>query len=132
MKRSVQREAILEELRAVTTHPTADELYELLRVRMPRISLATVYRNLEQLAQAGIVLKLAGGGNQKRFDGNIERHAHRRCTVCEAVCDLDTPELRSAAGQLEVLLPKLESSSFLIEFSGECRECKNKRGARVS
>ncbi len=48
-----QREIILDELRSVKTHPTADELFEQVRSRLPRVSLATVYRNLEWLCQQG-------------------------------------------------------------------------------
>ncbi|MGE5577510.1 MAG: Fur family transcriptional regulator, partial [Syntrophothermus sp.] len=50
-----QRQIILEELKNVTTHPTADEVYEMVRRRLPRISLGTVYRNLELLAEEGII-----------------------------------------------------------------------------
>ena len=71
MNKTAQREAILEELRSVDTHPTADELYVMLRRRMPQISLGTVYRNLEQLSQLGVIQKLATTGKQKRFDGNV-------------------------------------------------------------
>ena len=53
MNRTAQREAILKELRSVKTHPTADELYAALRVKLPTISLGTVYRNLEQMSRPG-------------------------------------------------------------------------------
>ena len=69
MNRTAQRDAILKQLRAVKTHPTADELYAGLRVNMPQISLGTVYRNLEQMSQAGLIRKLETAGKQKRFDG---------------------------------------------------------------
>lgn len=65
MNRTAQREAILKELRSVKTHPTADELYAALRVKLPTISLGTVYRNLEQMSQAGIVRKLETAGKQR-------------------------------------------------------------------
>ena len=53
-----QRMVILEELRKVKTHPTADELYAMVRTRMPRISLGTVYRNLDFLTESKEILKL--------------------------------------------------------------------------
>ena len=55
-----QRMVILEELRKVKTHPTADELYAMVRTRMPRISLGTVYRNLDFLTESKEILKLEG------------------------------------------------------------------------
>ncbi len=45
---------MLEELRTLTSHPTAAELYEITRARLPKISLGTVYRNLEVLAENGV------------------------------------------------------------------------------
>ena len=62
-----QRRVILEELAKVATHPTADELYQQVRRRLPRISLGTVYRNLEVLASAGKVSKVCPADRQRRF-----------------------------------------------------------------
>jgi Fur family ferric uptake transcriptional regulator len=56
-----QRRVILEELRKVNTHPSADEIYEIVRKRLPRISLGTVYRNLEILSESGDIQKLEPG-----------------------------------------------------------------------
>ena len=64
-----QRRVILEELRKVKTHPSADEIYEIVRKRLPRISLGTVYRNLEILSESGDIQKLEPGCSLKRFDG---------------------------------------------------------------
>ncbi|MCI5132654.1 MAG: transcriptional repressor, partial [Candidatus Electrothrix sp. EH2] len=62
-----QRELILEELGNCHNHPTADALYERIKKKLPRISLATVYRNLEILSEAGMIRKLEISGRQKRF-----------------------------------------------------------------
>ena len=59
-----QRRVILEALRGTTSHPTADEVYEMVRRRLPRISLGTVYRNLEILSGEGLVAKLEMAGTQ--------------------------------------------------------------------
>ena len=93
MNRTAQREAILRELRSVTSHPTADELYAMLRPEMPQISLGTVYRNLEQMSQAGIIRKLETAGKQKRFDGDLSPHHHMRCRCCGAVVDIASESL---------------------------------------
>ncbi len=123
MRMTHQREVILEELRRVTSHPTADELYRLVRDRLPRISRATVYRNLEQLAQAGMVTKLFGTGNQKRFDGNTERHHHVRCIKCGKIADIrlsreltTEPEVADASGY--TILDRQ------VDFLGLCPECR--------
>ena len=82
-----QRRVILEELRKVKTHPSADEIYERVRKRLPRISLGTVYRNLEILAEGGEIQKLELGCTQKRFDGVADNHYHIRCIHCDQVVD---------------------------------------------
>jgi Fur family ferric uptake transcriptional regulator len=69
-----QRRVILEELRKVDTHPSADEVYEMVRKRLPRISLGTIYRNLEILSETGEIQRLETGSHLKRFDGRADDH----------------------------------------------------------
>jgi len=83
-----QRQVILEELRKVNTHPSADEIYEIVRKRLPRISLGTVYRNLEILSANGEIQKLELGCSLKRFDGVAQEHYHIRCLDCDRVIDV--------------------------------------------
>lgn len=124
MKRSVQREAILDELRSLTCHPTAEELYNRLRNIMPNLSLATVYRNLEQFSKAGLVLKLDCGGELKRFDGNVAIHPHMRCSDCGAVSDLDNRKLDKLQNELIKMLPELDCRTLRLEFCGLCPNCQ--------
>ena len=117
-----QRAVILEELRKLTTHPTADELYQIVRAKMPRISLGTVYRNLCFLSDSGTILKLETPGNVKRFDGNVNPHQHIRCVSCGRVADVPgevcLPDVQSmhVAGFSRVL-------SSRIEYDGICQAC---------
>ena len=83
-----QRHLILQELVKTKTHPSADEIYTNVRQILPRISLGTVYRNLEVLAQLGYIQKIEFAGNQKRFDGNPENHFHIVCIFCQRVDDI--------------------------------------------
>ncbi len=126
MNRTAQREAILTELRTLRSHPTADELYTILRERMPQLSLGTVYRNLEQMSQAGIIRKLEIAGKQKRFDGDISEHHHLRCTGCGAVEDVFNASLDEVGSALKQLLPELECVGYSLELSGSCRRCRCK------
>ena len=89
MRLTAQRQVILEELSKVTSHPTANEVYDMVRRRLPRIGLGTVYRNLELMADVGVILKLEVGGTQKRFDATVEPHYHVRCTSCGKVNDIE-------------------------------------------
>ena len=88
VRMTAQRKVILEALRRVDTHPTADTIYAMVRRKLPRISLATVYRNLEWLAEAGLIQKYESGGSQRRFDGDPSDHYHVRCVRCGRLEDL--------------------------------------------
>ena len=123
VNRSSQRDAILSALRATKTHPTADELYASLHENMPHLSLATVYRNLEQLAKAGIIRVLNGSG-ARRFDGDMMPHHHKRCDVCGSILDLNFSDLAILDRNIDLLLPKIGCVSYSIEFSGTCDKCK--------
>lgn len=125
MKHSVQRDAILDVLRSLKTHPTAEELYQKLKKNMPNLSLATVYRNLEQFSRAGLVMKLDCGGEMKRFDGNVNIHPHLRCSCCGAVSDVENSKIDDLQQQLINMLPELDCRSLSLEFNGVCSCCQN-------
>ncbi|HHO47038.1 MAG TPA: transcriptional repressor [Desulfobacteraceae bacterium] len=130
MRLTTQRQIILEELSKVKTHPTASELYDMVRKRLPRIGLGTVYRNLELMAENGMILKLEVGGTQKRFDASTHTHYHIRCSNCGRVDDMDTPVLEN------LVRKAAESSSYKVlghhvEFTGICPACqKGKKGGK--
>lgn len=125
IRNTKQRSIILEELRKVKSHPTADELYMMVRKRIPKISLGTVYRNLENLAESGIILKLEYSEGQKRFDGNTIPHTHFRCIECNCVEDIpfevDIPELNKRTSWLK----SHEINGARLEYFGLCPNCKN-------
>jgi Fur family ferric uptake transcriptional regulator len=117
-----QRKVILEELRKVNTHPSADEVYEMVRKHLPHISLGTVYRNLEILSETGDIQKLEPGSSLKRFDGNPDDHYHIRCIRCNRLVDVHVDiridfnhELKKAT-DFKILGHKLE-------FYGLCPKC---------
>ena len=119
-----QRRIIIEELRKLKTHPTADELYAIVREKLPQISLGTVYRNLELLAEAGKVLKLELSGKQKRFDGNINKHFHMRCSSCGRIEDMEAEEMGEIDSRLNDLVDKLKVDGYRLELSGLCSKCR--------
>ncbi len=122
MRLTTQRQIILEELGKVTSHPTANEVYDMVRRRLPRIGLGTVYRNLELMADIGIILKLEVGGTQKRFDATVEPHYHIRCSSCGKVNDAHMP----IQEQINEMAEKASNYKILghhIEFSGICEDC---------
>lgn len=117
-----QRQVILEELKKVVTHPTADEIYRMVRERMPRVSLGTVYRNLETLSDRGVILKLELAGTQRRYDATTESHYHIRCSGCGCVQDLPLKAfttLDSAAGDAT----DFTVTGHRLEYQGFCPAC---------
>lgn len=124
-----QRRLILEVLGAVDTHPTADEVYQMVRRRLPRISLGTVYRNLQTLADCGKIQTLALSGTQRRFDAKLETHYHVRCVECGRVADVALEgfeSLEEAARRAS----DFEIAGHRLEFLGVCPGCRV--GGRVS
>ena len=124
LKMTKQRKVIVEELNKLKTHPTATTLYELVRKRLPRISLGTVYRNLDLLAEAGVIQKLETAGTQKRFDGTVENHYHVRCVQCGQVDDLPVPLLEDIEDALHGL-SDYKILSHRLEFQGLCLSCQD-------
>lgn len=129
MRLTTQRQIILEELSKVKTHPTASELYDMVRKRLPRIGLGTVYRNLELMAENGMILKLEVGGTQKRFDATTDTHYHIRCSACGKVDDIDTPVLNELV-QEAAQATSYEIVGHHVEFTGICPACR-KKGPKV-
>lgn len=118
-----QRAVILETLRAVDTHPTADEIYGMVRKKMPKISLGTVYRNLELLTSSGEIRRLDKAGAQKHFDGNVMPHHHIRCRLCGRIGDVFSEIPVPGAGTASI--PGFTVEEVALEFVGVCDSCNN-------
>ena len=127
LKYSRQREAIKEYLTSTTEHPTADTVYLHVREEFPNISLGTVYRNLNLLADIGEAIKITTPEGGDRFDGNTDPHYHVVCTACGKVDDLHLDQ-----EQIEAV-NKLGNSHYsgsikthTTLFYGNCSECCSK------
>ncbi|MDF1535285.1 MAG: transcriptional repressor [bacterium] len=129
-----QRDMILEEVRKVRTHPTADDVYEMVRRRLPRISLGTVYRNLDRLSREGLILKIEGEG-QRRYDGDTGDHLHLRCARCGCVGDLPQAARIPAEVLRAARAVGFAVTGCRVEYLGLCGECAKARsqdpGART-
>lgn len=120
-----QRKTILEELRKVTSHPTAEEIYQMVKVHLPNISLGTVYRNLDVLSLSGEIQKVDVDGNRLRFDGNPKKHYHIKCIKCGRVDDLhDMPEINITKAMRETT--DWEITEHNLDFLGICPSCMKK------
>ena len=124
LRNTRQRQIILEELKKLKSHPTADELHELVRKRLPRISLGTIYRNLELLAANGVIQKLEQAGGRARFDGNPENHYHVRCLSCGRVEDITVAPIKAIAREGSNI-EGYQILGYRLEYFGICPKCTN-------
>ncbi len=87
LKVTPQRIAIYRELLQTKEHPSAEMLYEKVKIIFPSISLDTVNRTLLMLNEIGAAFTVAGSGDAKRFDGGLHEHQHFRCLKCKRIVD---------------------------------------------
>jgi Fur family ferric uptake transcriptional regulator len=121
-----QRRVILEVMRHAETHPTADEVYEMVRKRLPRISMGTVYRNLDVLSSCGFIRKLEPWRSQMRFDGNTNDHYHMTCMRCGRIEDIPIELSDDPLENIENALGSLTKYGIFghkLEFFGLCSSC---------
>ncbi|MBN2475829.1 MAG: transcriptional repressor [Pirellulales bacterium] len=119
---TVQRRYILEAVLTRADHPTADQVYESAKDRVPGLSRTTVYRVLDVLVGLGVIRRLHHPGANARFDGRISRHHHLICKKCQRVVDVESRNLD------DLELPPNQRHDFRIEdysvhFLGVCAEC---------
>lgn len=127
-KHSKKRDAILEVLRSTKSHPSAQWVYERVKPAIPDLSLGTVYRNLAQFQQDGLVMQVGVVAGEQRFDANTSPHPHLVCECCHSVIDLP---LEAGVPQERALIES-EGHALLPSksvFYGVCRDCVRKRGS---
>jgi Fur family transcriptional regulator, ferric uptake regulator len=118
-----QRQVILKELQKLKSHPTATQLFQIVRRQLPKISLGTVYRNLELLNQLGMIQKLDLAGEEARFDACTARHDHVSCVRCGRCDDFPGPPLDLPRGEAndgggyQVL-------GHRLQYYGICPQCR--------
>ncbi|HVP35613.1 MAG TPA: transcriptional repressor [Terriglobales bacterium] len=120
---SRQREEILKILKETKSHPTAEWVYFQAKRKLPRLSLGTVYRNLNDLYQNGAIRKLRMGTPFDHFDADTSPHQHFICKKCGRIYDLfiDVEEDLKAMAERE---KKFRIEKVEVEFHGVCLNCK--------
>lgn len=124
-KYSRKREALLEKIRATSTHPTADWIYEEVKKDIPDLSLGTVYRNLAVFKDEGLIISVGVVDGQERFDANTKEHTHFICLDCGAVIDINAdvgPALNKSVEDLN----GLDIMYRQLTFYGKCSKCSDK------
>jgi Fur family peroxide stress response transcriptional regulator len=119
--------AVLDVLRSAENHPTALEVYELVKRARPHIGLATVYRALHQLTEQGLIKEVGRDADCIRYDAHTNRHDHAICTECGALLDLPF-EIVLSQEMLERAAASagLTLASHEIRIYGKCADCRAK------
>ncbi len=93
IKLTHQRLEIFREIASSIEHPSAEILFNALKLRLPTLSLDTVYRSLWLLNDLGLIMTLGARRESLRFDANLEHHHHFVCTRCGRIRDFTSPQL---------------------------------------
>ena len=121
MNYSRQREAIINVLKNTTSHPSAAWIYDRVRIQMPNISLGTVYRNLGQLHDEGLITVIESSDKKVHYEGNLEDHIHFLCKNCDVITDIfcknEVPKVFDNLGHV------VESQKTV--YYGICKDCRN-------
>jgi Fur family peroxide stress response transcriptional regulator len=119
-----QREAVFQVIKEREDHPTASEIFEAARRRLPTISYATVYNSLRYLKEAGLVHEISFGDCASRYDRETERHDHAICNGCGKLVDFDLPDaarLMQAAARKS----RFQAESVHLTLRGLCPACQD-------
>ena len=125
MNYSRQREEIVHFLQTRKDHPTAEVVYENVRMVYPKISLGTVYRNLTLLSDTGEILRLRLGDGVDHFDADTSEHYHVLCNGCGIVEDLDMKGKKLSI-DTSILPYDGTITGHIIYFKGICKNCNQK------
>ncbi len=120
MRYSYQRETIANSVKAVKTHPKAQEVYEMVQQTIPDISLGTVYRNLQQLVDHDLLLEINING-VSHYDGDLNVHQHFLCSKCNTIFDIFLDFDDSFNSKIESIEHTIDSVD--IQFKGTCKNC---------
>lgn len=125
---SKQRETIYQVLKDDHSHPTVDKIYMNVKKIIPDISLGTVYRNLNLLAEQKRILRLDVGDGAVHFDANVNPHYHFICNDCGDIYDLtlDDSIISSFMKEAQDIFHE-EIEGIDIIFHGTCRQCRQNK-----
>jgi Fe2+ or Zn2+ uptake regulation protein len=121
-----QRRAVLEAVFSHGGHPTADEVFDIVRSRLPGTSLSTVYRNLGILVEQGEISAIHGPCSELHYDRRCLDHGHVHCSVCGSVSDVDVHR-DGVADLAPIVASGYRIDNVYITFTGVCPACSRER-----
>lgn len=129
-RHTIQRDLVLQAVRACDGHCTAEELYLSISPEHPHISRATIYRNLNLLVKSGILSRVSVPNAPERYEVKSPAHYHFQCLRCGDVADVDMPYLPELAQQIRNTKGCLVQSHSIV-FHGICPKCLKETGEEI-
>lgn len=131
LKVTPQRTAVYEAVADLDTHPPAEEVYRIVKKKLPNISFDTVNRTLLTFAEHGIIEILESVSGVRRFDPKLEQHHHLQCVRCGKVIDFEYQEYN------DLPVPERVRQDFTVVktrvcLTGICRHCEETMQSRGS
>lgn len=121
-RQTFQKTLTLDAVKTMQCHPTADQVYAYVAEKYPEISRATVYRNLNQLSEAGEIGRVKNPYGADRFDHIAKKHFHFVCKNCNCLINVEIPDVSYLTDLCTHQLgAKVEDSQ--IFFEGLCKNC---------
>jgi Fur family transcriptional regulator, peroxide stress response regulator len=118
-----QRRIVLQVVRESGQHPTAADIFDGAKKRLPTISYATVYNSLRYLKEAKMIREITFGNAASRYDSKSQRHDHAICTNCGRLMDFELKaavDLMPRAAQRTGFAPE----SIHLTLLGLCPDCQ--------
>ena len=122
-RHTVQRQIVFEAVKALGSHSSAEQVYMRIAQNHPSISKATVYRNLNQMAQAGLLRNIGVIDGAAHYDHNTHAHYHFICDGCKKIFDVESDAFRIPIHLIST--KEFSITDCRLTFTGMCRECKN-------
>lgn len=121
MRKSKQKDLILQIIEESKNHLTAIEIYHVCQKTILNISLGTVYRNLNTLLREEKIICIQTPDHVRHYDDAQKKHAHFICMKCHHIFDID-----KILNDAEVMVSGYKILDYSISFKGICQKCQNK------
>ena len=127
LKRTSQRELILDVFLNTEEHLSSEDLYQLVKKHDPTVGQTTVYRTLKLLTEAGLAREVRFGDNRTHYEHNYkhQHHDHMICSECGKIIEFYSAELEALQDQMAAK-HKFEVTQHLLRIIGICSECRRR------
>ena len=131
LKRTAQRDLILDVFLRTEGHVSGEDLYRLVREQDPSVGQTTVYRTLRLLTDAGLAREVRFGDGRAHYEHQYkhQHHDHMICKECGKIIEFYSPELEAIQDAMAAK-HRFELTSHLLRMIGICADCRRQERER--